>query len=376
MQRTQTTCLILLTVIAVGFSLRFLQTVLLPFVIALFVVIGIRPLLELLQRRFGLNRLVAVGISFVIGLIALTATGMAIWVSIQDIANNSDVYEQRLTAIGNWLNDRLEETPAPTADDAAQETGESSSVPAGEVPENDPVAEDSDVEPDVSASGRDALQNAVAGFSNELESLLLGLVGSMSSLLSYGIMIVLFVFFLLIGQGEANGQRPQILDEIEEQVRRYLVMKTVISIFTGIAFGSVLWFFGVPLAILFGMLAFLLNYIPNIGPLVANVLPIPLLVLNSEISPGSAIVCLILITAVQFISGNVIETRLMGKSFDVSPVVLLLALMFFGLVWGIVGMFLATPLVSILKIVLQHTQSGKPIAELMAGRWTSGTAEA
>ena len=84
---------------------------------------------------------------------------------------------------------------------------------------------------------------------------------------------------------------------------------------------------------------------------------------------SAAITCLILISAVQFISGNVIETRLMGKSFDVSPTVLLLALMFFGLIWGIVGMFLATPIISIVKIILNQSQGGRTLSELMAGRW-------
>lgn len=160
-----------------------------------------------------------------------------------------------------------------------------------------------------------------------------------------------------------------LIGEIVEQVRKYLVMKTIISILTGFVFGLVLWLFGVPLAILFGFLAFLLNYIPNVGPLISNLLPVPFLILNSNMSPVAAIVCLVLISLVQFVSGNVIETRLMGQSFDVSPVVLLLALMFFGLIWGIIGMFLATPIVSILKIVLYQSPSGKPIAELLAGRW-------
>jgi AI-2 transport protein TqsA len=75
-----------------------------------------------------------------------------------------------------------------------------------------------------------------------------------------------------------------------------------------------------------------------------------------------------LIGTIQFVSGNVIETRIMGKSFDVSPITLLLALMFFGLIWGIIGMFLATPIVSILKIVLHQRESTRPIADLLAGR--------
>jgi AI-2 transport protein TqsA len=85
-------------------------------------------------------------------------------------------------------------------------------------------------------------------------------------------------------------------------------------------------------------------------------------------SPVTAISCFLTISSIQFVSGNVIETRIMGKSFDVSPIVLLLALMFFGLVWGILGMFLATPIVSIIKIIFQKHESTRPFAELMAGR--------
>ena len=205
--------------------------------------------------------------------------------------------------------------------------------------------------------------------STYLQSILFTLVSSLSTLLSYGVLILIFVFFLLSEHGQSSDKRPQLIKEIETQVRKYLVMKTVISFFTGLTFGFVLWIFGVPLAILFGTLAFALNFIPNIGPLVANALPVPFLILNSQLSPFAAITCLILISAIQFISGNVIETRLMGKSFDVSPTVLLLALMFFGLIWGIVGMFLATPIISIVKIVLNQSQSGRTVSELMAGRW-------
>ena len=211
--------------------------------------------------------------------------------------------------------------------------------------------------------------------SNYVQGQMVNVASSLSTLLSYGVLILIFVFFLLLGDSESkervpqgNNQSPGMLSQIEFQIRKYLLMKTIISLVTGFAFGFVLWMFGVPLAIVFGFLAFLLNFIPNIGPLISTILPVPFLVLNSGMTPTSAIVCFILIGTIQFVSGNVIETRLMGKSFDVSPTVLLLALMFFGLVWGIVGMFLATPIVSIIKIVLQQHKSTRPIANLIAGR--------
>lgn len=346
MQKTQTICLLILSTVAVGFSLRFLQSVLLPFVIALFVVIGIRPLLDYLQRRLKLNRFFAVGITFSVGLLTLAIVGFAILASINDMAKNSGAYEARLQDIRTWV---LERTGSKEVDLQSQ---------ANEVEELVDKPKQ-----------KDPTNAAWDGLSNRINQLMINLVSSMSNLLSYGVMIILFIFFLLSGD-RVTQLRPKIIDQIEEQVRKFLVMKTVISVLTGLAFGGVLWVFGVPLAVLFGVLAFLLNFIPNIGPLVANVLPIPFLILNSEIATPYAVLCIVLITAVQFISGNIIETRIMGKSFDVSPIVLLLGLMFFGLVWGIVGMFLATPLVSIIKIALENTKSGKPIAELIAGRWT------
>ncbi len=213
------------------------------------------------------------------------------------------------------------------------------------------------------------MEDLLASATSYVQGMLVRLAGALSSLLSYGVLILIFVFFLLLGQEGTKQVQPIILAEVEDQVRQYLVVKTVISAVTGFAFGIVLWFFSVPLALVFGFLAFLLNFIPNIGPLISTILPVPFLVLNAQMSPTAAVICFTMTAVIHFVSGNVIETRIMGKSFDVSPVVLLLALMFFGLVWGIIGMFLATPIVSILKIILQQNEATRPIAELLAGRW-------
>lgn len=412
-QKTQTTCLILLAIMGVGFSLYFLQSVLLPFVIALFVVIGCRPILQFFERRLRLPKYIAFAATFLIGVLALAAFGFVIWASINDVARNAGAYEQRLGQIATWVSERIEKSrerqmryegrlpetgpqqlAKAQASDAADNAPRAAELvsfaliatlpgttldgggivaatlatTASTVTEIDFLAEKARQSP---ADPGKAIQDLLDAFSTQLQSLMLGLAASLSTLLSYGVLILIFVFFLLIGNGASPQHRPQIVNEVEDQVRRYLVMKTVISFFTGFAFGGVLWLFGVPLAVVFGFLAFLLNFIPNIGPLMANLLPVPFLILNSQMSTTAAIVCLILISAIQFVSGNVIETRLMGKSFDVSPVVLLVALMFFGLVWGIVGMFLATPIVSIIKIVLSQSPETRPGAELLAGRWSS-----
>lgn len=122
------------------------------------------------------------------------------------------------------------------------------------------------------------------------------------------------------------------------------------------------------MSLTFGVLAFLLNYIPNIGPVVASLLPIPFILLAPE---GGAIwmACAITVSmAVQVISGSVVEPKLMGDASDLHPVVILLALMFWGMMWGITGMFLATPITAGIKIVLEGNPSTKRIAAIMAGR--------
>lgn len=366
MQKTQTTCLVILATIATGFSLAYLKTVLLPFVIALFIVIGCRPILEFVAKKLQLPAILAFVVTFFVGFALLLGFAFLIWLSINDLSKNSDAYKERLNNIAEWVVERL-----PNKEDPQQPTVSS-----------DPRMQVGDQEIDTIADEPSkAIEEFLTFASNFVQTQLLGLASSLSSLLSYGILILIFVFFLMLGDSQSRksnqsfseGPKTEppegIVGEIETQIRKYLVMKTIISLLTGFVFGLVLWLFNVPLAVVFGFLAFLLNYIPNIGPLISTALPVPFLILNSNMSPTTAIICFLLIAGTQFASGNVIEPRLMGKSFDVSPAFLLLALMFFGLIWGIVGMFLATPIVSIIKIVLQQNQGGRPVAELMAGRW-------
>jgi AI-2 transport protein TqsA len=123
------------------------------------------------------------------------------------------------------------------------------------------------------------------------------------------------------------------------------------------------------MALSFGVLAFLLNFIPNVGPIVASLLPIPLILLD----PSGNIVWMVAVIAatatIQLISGNVVEPKLMGNSSDLHPVTILLALMFWGMMWGIIGMFLATPITAAIKIVLERFELTRPIASVMAGRF-------
>lgn len=389
MQKTQTVCLVLLATVAVGFSLALLKTVLLPFIIAVFIAIGCRPILRYFEQRLKLPRYIAYGAAFCVGLLITAAFTVSVMASIGDLAGSGGVYEDRLEHVSQWVVDRLpnavniearELADANEASDMNQVIvgGAGAEMAEGSSRTVEEVASNKNDKSGILVAATENTSRAVTElleYARKLvESQTVELAGALTNLLSYGVLVLIFVFFLLVGSKDAAAAGNLVIEqnsfftEVEDQIRKYLVLKTVISVFTGLAFGFVLWVFDVPLAILFGFLAFLLNYIPNIGPLICAVLPMPLLILNSSMSPWAAGFCLALCIVVQFVSGNIVETRVMGESFDVSPVCLLLALMFFGLIWGIVGMFLATPLVSIARIVLEKTTMGKPIAALMAGR--------
>jgi AI-2 transport protein TqsA len=112
------------------------------------------------------------------------------------------------------------------------------------------------------------------------------------------------------------------------------------------------------------VLTFLLNYIPYLGSVVACALPIVLAFLQLE--PGwQPITVAILLIADHVLSGNVVEPALTGKAIGLSPLVIVLALAFWGLCWGVIGMLLAVPLTVVFKIVLEHLPPTRPLALLM-----------
>ena len=115
------------------------------------------------------------------------------------------------------------------------------------------------------------------------------------------------------------------------------------------------------------ILTFLFNFIPNIGSFAASLLPVlfAMIQFNNSVLVLWLAVCLI---GIQFIFGNIIEPKIMGESINLSAVVILFALLFWGFVWGIPGMFLAVPMTVILKIVFENIDQLKPVAILMSGK--------
>jgi len=184
--------------------------------------------------------------------------------------------------------------------------------------------------------------------------------------------VLIFLFFLLAGASEVRKQGVRA--DVETKLQRYLLVQTAISAATGLLVGSVLGLLGIPLAMVFGLFAFLLNFIPSIGSVIATLLPLPMVLVGAEITPLVAVLAIALPAAIQFVLGNVVSPKVMGDSLELHPVTVLLALMLWGSLWGIVGMLLATPITAVMRMLFDRLDVTRPLARLMAGHFDGAVA--
>lgn len=163
-----------------------------------------------------------------------------------------------------------------------------------------------------------------------------------------------------------NAKRVQkILSTISEQVSQYLGTLALISLATGLCAWLVLTLLDVRLAAGWGVLTFLLNFIPTVGSIIATIPPVVMAII--QFSPGlfKPVLVLLSLTAIQVTIGNIITPKVVGDRLGVSPVVILLSLLLWGMIWGIPGALLSTPIVSIIKIVCENISILRPIAVLI-----------
>ena len=170
--------------------------------------------------------------------------------------------------------------------------------------------------------------------------------------------------------GPVQGARVmEVVESISQAISEYIAVKTFVSALAGVLSYAILALFGVNFAATWGILIFLFNYIPYLGSLVAVALPIVLsFVQFPEGETWKAIVITIALIGVQQGIGTFIEPRLAGNRLDVSPLLIVLSLAFWGVIWGPVGMILAVPLLVIVKIVLENIPETKPIATLISNQ--------
>ena len=159
------------------------------------------------------------------------------------------------------------------------------------------------------------------------------------------------------GKGADEFEGPRLF---LDNLGRYLGIKTVVSIATGFLIGMLTWLIGLDFPLLWGTLAFLLNYIPNIGSIIAAVPAMMMALL--QLGPGAVMATAISFLGVNLLFGNIIEPRLMGHGVGLSPLVVFIGLVFWGWVFGPVGMLLSVPLTMALKMGLEHDERTRWIA--------------
>jgi predicted PurR-regulated permease PerM len=200
-----------------------------------------------------------------------------------------------------------------------------------------------------------------------------------SNTVSMTLMTVFFVILLL--SGSINFQKllndtifkqryssVKIFMKIEKDIIKFVLVKFIISLFTGLGFGLACLFFGISFPIFWGMFAFLINFVQMIGSVISVVLLALFAFIELDPASTSTLLFFILsITAVQVVMGGILEPIFMGKTFSINVITILVMLMFWGYIWGIPGLIMSIPLTVFIRIILEQFPKTRMIADLIAG---------
>ena len=154
--------------------------------------------------------------------------------------------------------------------------------------------------------------------------------------------------------------------KIESDLIKFIIVKFFISLFTGIGIALGCYIFGIDFPVLWGLIAFLLNFVQMVGSVVSVVIT-ALFALVELDATGTWFLFVLFLTGVQVLFGSIIEPILMGKSFSINVITILIMLMFWGFLWGVPGLIMAVPITVFLKIIFEQYTNTRVIATLMAG---------
>lgn len=202
-----------------------------------------------------------------------------------------------------------------------------------------------------------------------------GVAGAFGGFFTFSLVVFVYLVFLLaerltfprrmaLAFGDARAEHIlRLVQSINEAIVNYIAVKAWISLVTGALSYVVFAMFGIDFSFFWGVLIFFLNFIPYLGGLVAMAPPAVLAFLNS---PLEGIVVIVLLIGIQLFTGQFLEPRMAGSRLNISPLLILLSLGFWGYLWGVGGMLVAVPLTVVIKIVLDHIPETRPIGTLMS----------
>jgi AI-2 transport protein TqsA len=301
-------------------GLRIGRPILVPFMVAIFLAVITTPLVRFFKKN-GLSRGMAIFlvVSFVLGLL-----GSFIWLLGDSAEQFAEVMPQHLDRISTEFTAWLHQY---------------------NLAENSAALSDSFQAPMVTV----------------VTSIATGLATAVSNLL-----VVTFLLSFMLLEAEALPAKLEVafgsdkspmskLREFESDLQRYLVIKTLISLATGLCVGALCWAMGLDFAMLLGVIAFLLNFIPTMGSILAAIPAV--MIAGVTIGLGAAALVGGGFLAINVIFGSILEPQIMGRKLGLAPIVVVISLVFWGWIWGPVGMILSVPLTMAMKIYLEHSSN-------------------
>ena len=344
-----TTALIILSVLAAILGLYLLKAILVPVVLALLVACILSPFTKLLRKILPLG---ATGSAVVLFLL-LTMAGLYL----------STLAAESLMSAGASLPDDADKLSR-VLSNRVKDLSRDMPYLRGILPLPDTI---------------DVLGDRVRAF---LINMLYDRLGDLSGVVAQGLIVLVLALFFLIesemlapkivrffahAPGDAHAAEKAIHDLVH-QVRAYLIARTLINIGLGIAFAAALWFLGVRYALAQGTLVALTNFVPYVGQVFGGAVPILATLLQGKEFGDALIVAAIYIGLLGF-EGYVVTPYVLSRSLDLNGTTVLIACLFWGFLWGLVGLVLAMPLTVCMKLVFQQVPSLYRWADLMSQTW-------
>ncbi len=327
------------------FVLKELQSILVPLVIAIFIALLFQPLYRWMRTK-KVPGFVAITLIILLIVIISNITSVFVYAGIDSYMANSAYYEAKFMELYSNLISSLNLSQEQTKN----------------------------IEESLQ------LKNLIKETS--ITGAVTGIFSGVLNVFSNFVLILIYVIFLLSEFGSIRKRIVYAFSKenavvlyntftaIFDDTRKYVVGKTLLSLAQAIVIWIILYIFGVEFAFMWAFLFFITDYIPYIGSIVVTVL-VGLVMIFQYGGFFYPVIVVGLLTIVQNIKGNMVEPKVLGDRLDLSPILLLVSLLFWGYVWGIVGMILAYPIMSMIKIALMNFPQTRPVAIMMSYNLTS-----
>ena len=317
--------LLILALVAVAFTLNYTKPIMIPFVMALLIRILIDPIINFQIDKLQVHRLVAVFVSLLLIVFLFIIIVPFIVGSVATFLQSANDYNSKVLILIDYLISMLQE--------------------------NNILVD------------REVIRNTLINlpFLDWASKIL----SNSANFLSKFFLVVIMTLFLLLGKKPQNTSNEW--NEIIGHIEKYIFTKFITSSATGVLTGLIYWFLGIELAFIFGTLTFILNFIPVFGSIIAVLIPLPVAFLQFT-DPTYVVLVILLPSIVHIIIGNILEPKIFGEAFGLHPITIILSLIFWGMIWGIIGVLLAAPSTAIIKITFEKFETTKPIARLLEGK--------